>query len=200
MTVLVINPNSREAVTEAIRLSLAGLPVECVTMPQNPAFIATPEDIAACGREVEALAAARPDASALVIACYAQPGLAALRARERRPVVGVQDAAVAAAIALGGPFGVIALAEPAIPRHLAHLRSLGLAHHMAAETALEAEPDLPGLLAYGRRLAAQGARSVILGCAGLGGFRAPLQDRLGLPVIDPVSAAMGALMAAEVIR
>lgn len=199
MTILVINPNSREAVTEAIRCSLAGLPVECVTMPQNPAFIATEAEIAACGVEVEALAAARPDARALVIACYAQPGLAALRAREARPVVGVQDAAVAAAIALGGPFGVIALAEPAIPRHLAHLRALGVDRHLAAETALTGPPDLPGLLACGQRLAARGARSVILGCAGLGEFRAPLQDRLGLPVIDPVLAAMGALMAGGAI-
>ena len=35
-----------------------------------------------------------------------------------------------------------------------------------------------------------GADVVILGCAGLGAYRAALQAELGLPVIDPVQAGV----------
>jgi len=31
---------------------------------------------------------------------------------------------------------------------------------------------------------------VILGCAGLGNYRASLEDALGLPVVDPVQAGV----------
>lgn len=203
--VLIVNPNSREEVSTAIRQQLAdwtGAPFEVVTMPQNPAFISTQAEIDACGLEVEALVRARPDARAVIIACYAQPGLAALRATETRPVIGIQDAAVAAALGLAGGFGVIALAQGAIARHARHLETLGLSRWCRGEVALRSPlpPDaqlLEALCDCAGALKRQGARTIVLGCAGLGAWAAPLAARSGLPVIDPVRAALWSLGAAS---
>ena len=35
-----------------------------------------------------------------------------------------------------------------------------------------------------------GADVLILGCASMGGFRAEIEERLGLPVVDPTQAAV----------
>jgi Asp/Glu/hydantoin racemase len=35
-----------------------------------------------------------------------------------------------------------------------------------------------------------GADVLILGCAGMAGFRAPLADALGLPIVEPTQAAV----------
>ena len=70
--------------------------IECVTMPRNPSVIVTDEDVVSCGVEVEKLVATRPDAGAIIIACYAQPGLLALRRTSSRPVAGrLPDVSVA---------------------------------------------------------------------------------------------------------
>jgi hypothetical protein len=76
--VVVINPNSVEAVTRGIEVAIVEtfptLPVECLTIAENPAEIITADDIAFSGARVAALVDLRPDAAAFVIACYAQPG------------------------------------------------------------------------------------------------------------------------------
>lgn len=196
--ILVINANSVEKDTLAIRAAIArecvGLgPIETVDIPDNPANIATPEDIEIAGRRVAALVESRPDARAFVIACYAQPGLDAARGIATVPVIGIQDGAVETAIGRGGRFGVIALSEGAIVRHLRYLEGKGWTGSLAGEVALErgAADDLfARLVTAGERLKAIGASQVILGCAGLAAHRGPLEAALGVSVIDPTVASV----------
>jgi Asp/Glu/hydantoin racemase len=43
----------------------------------------------------------------------------------------------------------------------------------------------------GRRLIEQdGAEAVVMGCAGMARHRRPLEEELGIPVIDPTQAAV----------
>lgn len=197
--ILVINPNSRRSVTDAIAAAVrtpGRRPVECVTAIEAPAYIMSEADIALAARATIAHAAAHPGAAAVVIACYAQPGLAELRQRLSCPVVGIQDAAIATALACGAHFGVIALSQQAIPRHLRRIGDLGLSGRLAGEIALDCPADAPAdaqaaaLVRAGQSLADGGADCVILGCAGLSRWRGPLTDRLGLPVLDPTVCAV----------
>ncbi len=97
--ILVINPNSDVAVTEALSRAVepfrlgGGPAIECVTIAESPLGIMTQRDVYEAALRTADLAKARPDASAIVIACYSQPGLDLLRTETRRPVVGMQDAA-----------------------------------------------------------------------------------------------------------
>jgi Asp/Glu/hydantoin racemase len=194
--IVVINPNSEGAVTQAIADAIAeafpALLVECLTIAENPAEIITADDIASSGARVAALIDQCPDAAAFVIACYAQPGLDVASTRARCPVIGIQDAGVRAAVTQGRRFGVIALSENAISRHRLRIEELGALPSLAAEVVLEKEGgDLLGRLSRaGERLETLGAECVILGCAGLAPERARLEARLGAPVIDPTLAAV----------
>ncbi len=199
--IVVINPNSVEAVTrgieDAIAAAFSALSVECLTIAENPAEIITAEDIAVSGERVAALVGERADAAAFVIACYAQPGLDAASARARCPVVGIQDAGVRAGVARGRRFGVIALSEGAIARHRLRIEALRATPWLAAEVALESSGGeiLDRLSRAGERLKALGAECVVLGCAGLAPERAKLEARLGVPVIDPTLAAVAEAIA-----
>jgi allantoin racemase len=203
--IVVINPNSVEAVTRGIEAAIAEafleLPVQCLTIAENPAEIITADHIAASGNRVAALVGRRSDASAFVIACYAQPGLDVASSLTRHPVVGIQDAGVRAAIARGQRFGVISLSEGAIIHHRLRIEELGALPWLAAEVALEKEDGdlLDRLSRAGERLKALGAECIILGCAGLSPERARLEAKLGAPVIDPTVAAVAKAAALALI-
>ena len=54
----------------------------------------------------------------------------------------------------------------------------------------------------GRALISDGAEALVLGCAGMAVHKAPLEQVLGIPVIDPtqaaVSMAMGTVLANQI--
>ena len=53
------------------------------------------------------------------------------------------------------------------------------------------EKTLPRMIEVGRALKEQdGANAIVMGCAGMARHRKPLEDALGIPVIDPTQAAV----------
>ena len=58
---------------------------------------------------------------------------------------------------------------------------------------LDPEATLDRLVQVGERLRdTDGAEVIVLGCTGMTRHRAPLQSALGVPVVDPVRAAVEA--------
>ena len=70
-----------------------------------------------------------------VIACYSDPGLQVCREATDKPVFGIQECGVLAAMAQGDRFGVIALQEDSIRRHLTYLKEMGVIGRFAKESA-----------------------------------------------------------------
>ena len=204
----VINPNSNQAVTDGLADSLAGFTVPgieilCETLEEGPFGIETDAHVAEVAEPVLARMQARP-ADAYVIACYSDPGLALCREHVALPVYGIMESAIMSALARGGQFGVIALSEASIARHVRAIRAMGVESRLAAERPIGVSvAESGGDAAFGALLKAgellrdaDGARVVILGCAGMAPQRARLQDRLGLPVVDPTQAAVGLAISA----
>jgi Asp/Glu/hydantoin racemase len=53
------------------------------------------------------------------------------------------------------------------------------------------EKTLPRMIEVGRSLKEEdGANAIVMGCAGMARHRKPLEDALGIPVIDPTQAAV----------
>jgi Asp/Glu/hydantoin racemase len=103
------------------------------------------------------------------------------------------------ALARGDRFGVIAIAQRSIRRHMRYTRQMGLTERFAGERPLEmsvaetasGEGTLPRMIAVGRALRDEdGADVIVMGCAGMARHRRPLEDALGVPVIDPTQAAV----------
>lgn len=203
-TVLVINPNSNESVTAGLESALQGwqtladVRVECRTLSEGPFGIESDADIRAVGPLLQKEMARRNDCAAFVIACYSDPALDVCRRTVARPVFGMQQSAVATAIAQGGKFGVLALSQRSIERHLVYLQQLGVRHLLAGERPLDLSVDdaangsetLERIIGNGRKLiAVDGANVLILGCAGMAAHRLAAEQALGVAVIDPVQAA-----------
>src|SRR5262249_51428014 len=135
---------------------------------------------------------------AFVIACYSDPGLHLCREGTARPVFGIAECGVLTALARAERFGVVAISQRSIRRHLRYLRQMGLTERFAGERPLEmsvAESADSGtlgrLIEVGRELKNEdGADAVVLGCAGMARHRKPLEDALGIVVIDPTQAAV----------
>lgn len=199
MSIVVINPNSNEAVTTGLRDALAPFPnVDCVTLTSGPFGIESQRDSDSVVLPLLELIKSRPDADAFVIACYSDPGIDAAKATSPVPVFGIQEAGTTTAMCRADTFGVIAIGEPSILRHRKYMRRMGILHRLAGERALNMSVDetargantFKRLTEVGKELMQDGAECLILGCAGMAKHRRPLEKELGIPVIDPTQAAV----------
>ena len=204
--ILVINPNSNAGVTAGIDAALDSqrrserLHIDCVTLEAGPFGIESDADIdRVTPMVVSEIRQREPDYGAFVIACYSDPGLAESRSACGKTVLGIQESAVSMCATLGLRFGVLALGRDSIQRHIAYVRSLGMQGFHAGERPLEISVDdaandpgtLERIVDVGRALIDEdGAEILILGCAGLARHRRSAQLELGVPVVDPVQAAV----------
>lgn len=202
--ILVINPNSNDAVTKGFSeelepLRVAGGPsIDCITLPEGPFGIQSQADVDQVALPLRDIVTADATSDAFVIACYSDPGLHICREATDKPVFGIQESGVLAAMAHGERFGIIALGPASIKRHMRYLRQMSVMDRLAGERPLNlsvAESERPE--AFGRLVEVgtelrdlDGADVIILGCAGMARHRLALQEKLGLPVIDPTQAAV----------
>lgn len=208
-TVLVVNPNSTQAMTDQIADAVrdvwrpAGFDVEVVTSTAGPAAIQSDADGVAAVDPLLELAASR-EADAYVVACFSDPGIDLMRKRLGRPVFGIAESALLAALGRGRRVGIVSSVAASVPRHQRYWDRLGLASRVVADIAvghgvleLHTPRAADDVRAAAHTLVEQhGVDVVILGCAGLTHMRAALEAELGVPVVDPCRAAVGAALTA----
>ncbi|MDF2434604.1 MAG: allantoin racemase [Mucilaginibacter sp.] len=203
----VINPNSSAIVTATIaaagRAALPHLADSFVfaTLVDGPDGIVTQEDADRVAPLVtDYVREHATSASGFVIACYSDPGLFAASEVTTAPVVGLCQAGLAAAMSFGTRIGVIAVSRAAIPRHMRYYGARGLRGLIAGERAIDLPVAQSGdeRAALGRIIEVatalrdrDGADVIVLGCAGMSNLRPQVEAALGVPVIDPVTAAIG---------
>ena len=203
LRIVVLNPNSSDSVTRAMdggldRLRQPGGPmIDSLTLAEGPPGIETQRHIEEVVLPlVAALAAQRADA--YVVACFSDPGLALARETLAGPVFGIGESAMLLALNLGHRFGIVALSDRSIARHVRYVRSLGLSDRLAGDrpigvgvTGLSGEAVLDRIVATGRQLRdLDRAEVLILGCAGMGHYRPAIEQALDMPVVDPAQAAV----------
>ena len=204
--ILVINPNSTEAVTRGIDeavepLRIPGGPaIDCVTLKEGPPGIETQQHVDGVVAPLLKLVRQKEGQyAAFVIACYSDPGLHSVREATKKPVLGISECGILTALTLGQKFGVIAILQKSIPRHLRYMGALGVMDRLAAElpvglgvTELSEEKKTFGrMVEVGKALReTHGADVIVMGCAGMARYRKPLQDAVGIPVVEPTQAAV----------
>lgn len=205
MTIHVINPNSSIHVTDGIDRAIdpmraaSPVPIACHTLDEGPPGIETQAHVDGVVAPLLARAATlEQDASAFVIACYSDPGLAAMREQSMRPVIGIAEASILTAMTLGQRFGILSILSRSIPRHMRYIGAMGVMERLAGDRPLDlgvaelAQEDrtFARLKEVGTALRdGDGADVLILGCAGMTAFRAALEDALDVPVVEPCQAA-----------
>jgi Asp/Glu/hydantoin racemase len=205
MTIYVINPNSTAAVTAGIDRAVAplrsadGPRIECLTLAEGPPGIQTQRDVDGvvaplCRR----IAELDREASAFVIACFSDPGLHSAREVTSKPVLGIMECGLLAALTLGQRFGVIAILPTSIARHRRMINAMGIESRLANERAIglpvvelaDEEKTLGRMMATARALRDDGADSVVMGCAGMAQYRERVAQAAGIPVVEPTQAAV----------
>src|SRR6476646_3726374 len=182
-------------------LRMAGGPaIETATLKEGPPGIETQQHVDGLIAPLVSFVRkneARYDA--FVIACYSDPGLHSVREVTKKPVLGIAECGILTALTLGHKFGVLAILEKSIPRHLRYLGALGVMDRLAAELAIglgvtelaDENRALGRMAQVGTTLRdAHGANVIVMGCAGMARYRKALQRAVGVPVVEPTQAAV----------
>lgn len=205
MRIKLINPNTTQSMTDLI-----GDAARSVAAPGTEIVAATSRSGAASieGHYDEAMSIIGlvdeimdgPPADAYVIACFGDPGLLAAREITDAPVFGIAEAAMHAATFVSTGFSVVTTLERTriISEHL--VRTYGMQHHCRRVRATDVpvlELEKPEsnaraiiLAECEKALAEDRSEAIVLGCAGMADLAKFLEDRLQVPVIDGVVAAV----------
>jgi len=204
--ILVINPNSTDAVTCAINdamepLRIAGGPaIDCKTLREGPPGVESQSDADAVITPLHrAIRDAEDETAAFVIACFSDPGLFSAREATAKPVLGIAECGILTALTLGHRFGVISILAGSVPRHLRYYAAMGVMQRLAGDLPIglgvtelsDARNTSARLTDIGRRLRDRhGADVLVMGCAGMARYRIDLAEALDIPVVEPTQAAV----------
>lgn len=181
--------------------------IEVIAEPtaSGPASIESAHDAGLVVPELIRLApaAARRGFKAVIIGCYSDPGLDALREQVTVPVIGPGAASLHIAAQLGTRIALLTPTGRGFGRVSARARALALAPLLVAVrgvglSVMELAEQKPGAIdkaVAAARVAVDGdgADVIVLGCmsmAFLPGICEELSARLGVPVVNPVIAAL----------
>ncbi len=205
-TLLLINPNTTQSITDLVvrharRFAAKGTTLRAATGAFGPRYIASRIGYAIAGHAaVDALASDKGRKDAVVLACFGDPGLAALKEVSAVPVVGMAEASILQAAALGKRFSIVTGGERWKPMLEEFVAAQGLAARLASvRTVAPTGADIArnpkaamALLAKGCQACARqdGADVVILGGAGLAGLAGKLRSEVDVPLLDGVACAI----------
>lgn len=215
MRLLFINPNTSAHLTElGARVARSVARPETEIVPATGRFgaryITSRAAAAIAGHAVlDTYAREGKGADAVIIACFGDPGLFALRELAAVPVVGMAEASCHLASTLGRKFSIVTGGHRWGPMLEEFVAAIGLAANLASVRTVDAlgadiaaKPDAAlEDLALACRKAAQedGAEVVVLGGLGLAGLAERIGAEVPVPVIDNVVASVRVAEAAAAL-
>ena len=206
MRILLLNPNTTQAVTDLLLAAgqpaaAAGTELIPLTAARGVPYIATRAEAQIGGAvALEMLAEHHRGADGAIIAAFGDPGLMGARELFDIPVVGMAEAAMLTACMLGRRFAIVTFATALGPWYqecvelhgltgrLAGIRMLDGVFRSISDVQAEKEALLVDLA--NRAVKEDGADVVILGGAPLAGLAEKVADRIPVPVVDQIAAAV----------
>ncbi|GAA2635030.1 aspartate/glutamate racemase family protein [Paractinoplanes durhamensis] len=203
MKLMVINPNTTTSMTDAVVAA-----ARTVARPDTTIVGGTPADgVAGVESHYEEAWGAlgvidqvrkgeEQGIDGYVVACFGDTGVPAARELANGPVVGMTEAALMTAALIAHRFTIVTLPRRTIAHSERVVQALGLGHRCTVRAVDVPVADLAEGSAHLAEVFAAEARrepdaeALILGCAGLTDLVGPLTARLGMPVIDGVTAAV----------
>ena len=202
-------PDPAEAVAEHARrrgilqaVARPGTTVDIRELEGCPPAIESIRDAYAVAPGIIAMAESLQDQyDAMIVGCFGDPAVDGAIEGTRIPIVGCALPAMATSLLLGDRFAVLSPSESSAAGMRQQVREVGLLERYAGavavgigvrEFALDPEKTLAVVIEAGRRAMELGAEVLILGCMSLAfaGVSDIMQDRLGIPVINPIQTAV----------
>ena len=204
MRILLVNPNTTEAVTEscareARAVAAPGTEIVPLTGEFGARIISSRAENAVAGHAVlTVLARHHADADAALLAVSYDTALMAAREMLEIPVVGMTEAALVTAHLVGSRFGLVTFGTPAVYRDLVAERGLSarLAAIRSIDTAASevyANPQsVEGRVIEAASALAKddGAECVVLSGAAMAGFARRIKEHVPVPVLDGIACGV----------
>ena len=206
MRIAIINPTTTTAFAEknlaaARRVAAAGTEILSVTVSSGPVSIESHYDeaVSTIGILEEIHNGETAGVDGYVIACFGDPGYLAAREIAAGPVIGIAEAAFHVASIVATRFSVVTtlartkiICEHLLQVHgfehqCRRVRASGLEVLALEETGMAAARDI--VEECRRAVAEDEAGAIVLGCAGMADLADHIQQEIGVPVIEGVSAA-----------
>jgi Asp/Glu/hydantoin racemase len=204
--ILLLNPNTTAEVTGLLhaaghRAASPGTELVPVTAKRGVPYIATRAEAQIGGAiALEMLAEADSTFDAAIIAAFGDPGLFGARELFSFPIVGLAEAAMLTACMVGRKFSIVTFSRTLAPWYqecvamhglearCAGIRALDEAFQSISDVQSEKEEVLVRLA--NAAVEQDDADVVILSGAPLAGLADKVKDRIPVPVIDPIAAAV----------
>jgi allantoin racemase len=206
MRILVLNPNTSQGITDRLMAAArpaaaAGTELVALTAPRGFPYIATRAEAQIGGAvALEMLAEQHGAFDAAIIAAFGDPGLFGARELFDIPVVGMAEAAMLTACMLGRRFAIVTFAQALGPWYQECVESHGLAGRLAGIRMLDGrfnsvsdvQDEKEQLLVdlANQAVTEDEADVVILAGAPLAGLADKVKDRIPVPVVDQIAAAV----------
>lgn len=208
MRIMILNPNTTEDFTRSIHkvgdeVKSLGTEVVSLNPSSGPRSIESVYDeLLSCGPSLEVLISRQEEFDGFVIACYGNhPVITAAREVLTQPVIGIMEASLYLACAVGHTFSIISSGDRAVTMFWDAVKAFGIENRCASVRstgtpvlALEgsSKTTTEDLILMEARKAVEkdGAEVISLGCAGMVGLDKRLKRELGVPVVDGVAAAV----------
>jgi allantoin racemase len=209
-TILVIDPvvmdawdaqDAREYDEYMNRVKGTETVIKSVSITRGPASIETDYDVGFAVPEIlRAVEDHGADCDAIMVNCFADPGVLAVREIAEVPVVGAAEASMALALLLGHKFAVVSTGESAGPSIELQARALGVESRLAGAVGItipvlglgadRGETARQLISAANELIATKGANVIILGCTGMALVAEAVRAALPVPLIEPMAAAL----------
>jgi allantoin racemase len=180
-----------------------GTEIKVQSVPSGYPSIESERDVVAVAAHLlHGLQKAEADgASAGIIGCFSDPALDAIRETVRMPVIGPGQSAIALALQLGESYSILSPLDSGAKRARPRLRGQGFTERLASIRGVGVSVvDLTRgdnaawdrIVDTGRRCIDDGADVLVMGCMSMAfmGIERQLSDRLAVPVVSPVLAAL----------
>jgi Asp/Glu/hydantoin racemase len=206
LRILMLNPNTTEAVTQRIvaaagAAAAPGTEIVPATAPRGLPYIANRAEAVIGGAiALEMLADAHGGVDAAVIAAFGDPALGGARELYDIPIVGMTEAGILSACMLGRRYAIVTFSAGLTSWYRECLEWHGLDHRCAAIRALDApvaslasvqDEHRANLVALANRTVAEdGADVIVFSGAPLAGLAAVVRDEIAVPVVDCAAAAL----------
>jgi allantoin racemase len=212
-TILVVNPNTSTEMTAAIdrvAQAAAGMAARVITIRSRngPHTIEGALDAAlATAGMLEVIAAYETPFDAVVVACFGDPGVDALRMLVRVPVVGIGAASFMQAACISRHFAIVTPIAGTPGRYAAVTAAMGLTGQFVGTyqtllSVVDFESDDPAVLetlvCRAEQAVKDGADCLLFGCAGIADQISAIGERVGVTCI--ASAAAGVSQAIACLR
>ena len=206
MKLLLINPNTTVSMTAKAEAAARAVmrpdtTLVATTSQSGPPSIEGYHDVAMCLPGLLAEARRHRDADAIVVACFDDTGVDALRCTVDVPVIGIGEAGYHAAAMLSHRFSVVTTLSRSVAGIRDNLLRYGLDRRCASVRATDIpvlkleEGDPASLERIRAEIAAaierDGAEAIVLGCAGMADLMRQLSETFAIPVINGISCAVG---------